>query len=114
MFSGKAHYHLSHSAPNVNIFSFSVRIKVMFCWALVAHACHPSYSGGRDQGDHSSKPALGKQFAIPYLEKTHHTKRARGVLKVQALSSSPSTAKKKKSYVSVRLWSVGVLKMCTS
>jgi hypothetical protein len=27
-----------------------------FRWALVAHACNPSYSGGRDQGDHGSKP----------------------------------------------------------
>jgi hypothetical protein len=26
-------------------------------WALVAHACNPSYSGGRDQEDHGSKPA---------------------------------------------------------
>jgi hypothetical protein len=26
-------------------------------WALVAHAYNPSYSGGRDQEDHSSKPA---------------------------------------------------------
>jgi hypothetical protein len=26
----------------------------------VAHACNPSYSGGRDQKDHNSKPALGK------------------------------------------------------
>jgi hypothetical protein len=25
--------------------------------ALVAHACNPSYSGGRDQEDLSSKPA---------------------------------------------------------
>jgi hypothetical protein len=24
---------------------------------LVAHACNPSYSGGRDQGDCGSKPA---------------------------------------------------------
>jgi hypothetical protein len=24
---------------------------------LVAHACNPSYSGGRDQGDHGLKPA---------------------------------------------------------
>jgi hypothetical protein len=28
--------------------------------APVAHACHPSYSGGREQEDHGSKPALGK------------------------------------------------------
>jgi hypothetical protein len=27
------------------------------CWATVAHACNPSYSGRRDQEDHSSKPA---------------------------------------------------------
>jgi hypothetical protein len=26
----------------------------------VAHACNPSYSGGRNQEDQSSKPALGK------------------------------------------------------
>jgi hypothetical protein len=28
--------------------------------ALVAHACNPSYSGGRDQEDYGSKPALVK------------------------------------------------------
>jgi hypothetical protein len=28
--------------------------------ALVAHACNSSYSGGRDQEDHGSKPALCK------------------------------------------------------
>jgi hypothetical protein len=27
-----------------------------------AHTSNPSYSGGKDQEDHSSKPALGKQF----------------------------------------------------
>jgi hypothetical protein len=26
-------------------------------WMLVAHACNPSYSGGRDQEDHGLKPA---------------------------------------------------------
>jgi hypothetical protein len=30
------------------------------CWALVAHTYNPSYSGGRDQEDRSSKLALGK------------------------------------------------------
>jgi hypothetical protein len=39
--------------------------------ALVAHACNPSYSGGRDQEDHGSKPA---QVNRPYLEKTLHKK----------------------------------------
>jgi hypothetical protein len=28
--------------------------------ALVAHACTPSYSGGRDEQDRGSKPATGK------------------------------------------------------
>jgi hypothetical protein len=40
--------------------------------ALLAHACNPSYSGGRDQEDHGSKPAPGKWFVRAYLEKTHH------------------------------------------
>jgi hypothetical protein len=31
-----------------------------FSQALVAHAYNPSYSGGKDQEDHSSKPAPGK------------------------------------------------------
>jgi hypothetical protein len=29
----------------------------IFGWALVAHACNASYSRGRDQEDHGSKPA---------------------------------------------------------
>jgi hypothetical protein len=40
----------------------------------VAHACNPSYSGGRDQEDCGSK--LGKQFARPYLDKNPSQKRA--------------------------------------
>jgi hypothetical protein len=32
-------------------------LKLEASWALVAHACSPSYSGGRDQEDHGSKPA---------------------------------------------------------
>jgi hypothetical protein len=27
---------------------------------VVAHTCNPSYSGGRDQEDQGSKPALGR------------------------------------------------------
>jgi hypothetical protein len=37
---------------------------------LVAHACNTTYSGGKYQKDCSSKPALGKLFERPYLEKT--------------------------------------------
>jgi hypothetical protein len=35
----------------------------------VAHACNPSYSGGRDQEDSGSKPALANNSVRPYLEK---------------------------------------------
>jgi hypothetical protein len=63
---------------------------------LVAHACNPSYSGVRNQEDRRSKPALGKQFARPYLENTQQN-RADGVTQVveclpskcEALSSYP-------------------------
>jgi hypothetical protein len=27
----------------------------VYSWVPVAHACNPSYSGGRDQGDHGLK-----------------------------------------------------------
>jgi hypothetical protein len=30
--------------------------------------CNPSYSKGRDQEDHQSKPALDKEFPRPYLK----------------------------------------------
>jgi hypothetical protein len=36
--------------------------------AMEADACNPSYSGGRDEEDHGSKPAQGR----PYLEKTQY------------------------------------------
>jgi hypothetical protein len=44
----------------------------------VAHTCSPSYSGGRDQKDHSSKPALENSSRDPIL-KNLSQKRAGGV-----------------------------------
>jgi hypothetical protein len=45
----------------INKISFSQTVlKKKKDWVLVAHACNPSYSGGSNQEDHSSKPALGK------------------------------------------------------
>jgi hypothetical protein len=64
--------------------------------ALVAHACNPSYSGGRDQEDHSSKPAWASISARPYIKKPFTKIGLVESLKVKALSSSPSTAKKEK------------------
>jgi hypothetical protein len=64
-------------------------------WAPMAHACNPSYSGGRDQEDLGSKPNLGKQFSRPYLEKPFTKIGLVEWLKVKVMSSSPSTTKKK-------------------
>jgi hypothetical protein len=41
---------------------------------LVAHACNPRYSGGRDQEDHNSRPAWANSLPDP-ISKTHITKR---------------------------------------
>jgi hypothetical protein len=65
-------------------------------WVLVAHACNPSYSGGRDQEDQGSKPAQANSSQDSILKNTHHEKGLVEWLKVQALSSNPSTTKKKK------------------
>jgi hypothetical protein len=35
-----------------------------------AHACNPSYSGGRAHEDHVLKPHPNKYFVKPYLENT--------------------------------------------
>jgi hypothetical protein len=43
-------------------------------WAPVAHACNSSYSGGRDQEDHSLKPAQGNSSRDPTLGKKNHKK----------------------------------------
>jgi hypothetical protein len=41
--------------------------------ALMAHACDPSYSGGRDQEDHSSMPSQTNSSQDP-ISKTLNTK----------------------------------------
>jgi hypothetical protein len=57
----------------------------------VLHAYNPSYSGGL-----WFKASLGKQFVRPHLKKSYHKKIGLvDWLKVKALSSSPSTSKKK-------------------
>jgi hypothetical protein len=63
--------------------------------APVARSCNPGYSGSRDQEDHGSKPAWANSFVRPYLKKTFTKIELVEWLKVKALSSSPSTYKKK-------------------
>jgi hypothetical protein len=67
-----------------------------FSQAPVAHACNPSYSGGRHQEDHSLKPAQGNGYTRPYLKKFFTKIGLVEWLKVKALNSSPSTTKKRK------------------
>jgi hypothetical protein len=62
----------------------------------VAHTCNPSYSGGKDQEDHSWKPALANSSRDLILKKTFRKIGLEEWLKVKALSSSPSTTKRKK------------------
>jgi hypothetical protein len=44
---------------------------------LVAHACTPTYSGGRDQEDHSSKPAWANSSRGPISKKKKERKKKR-------------------------------------
>jgi hypothetical protein len=62
----------------------------------VAYAYNPSYSGGKDQEDCSSKPAQANTSMRPYFKKPFTKIGLVGWFKVKALSSSPSTAKKRK------------------
>jgi hypothetical protein len=44
--------------------------------ALVAHACNPSYSGGRDEEDHGLRPARANSLQDPIQKQNKtHTKR---------------------------------------
>jgi hypothetical protein len=70
--------------------------KTITSQALVAHSCNPSYSGGRDQEDHSSKPAWANSLRS-YRENTHHPKkRAGGVAQGIGLGFKPQYCQKKK------------------
>jgi hypothetical protein len=64
--------------------------KHIISWAPVAHACNPSYSGGRDQEDWSSKPASANSSLIPYLKKAVH--------KIGLVEPLYHKKKKKKAY----------------
>jgi hypothetical protein len=59
-------------------------------WVPVTYSYNPSYSGGRDQEDRSSKPAQATSSPDPILKKPITKKGGR-----VALSSNPSTAKTK-------------------
>jgi hypothetical protein len=67
-------------------------------WAPVAHACNPSYSGGRDQEEHSLKPAWANSSQNP-ISKIPNTKRASGVAQGIGPEFKPRYCKRKKKIV---------------
>jgi hypothetical protein len=71
-------------------FFFKLRLEV------VAHACNPSYSGGRDQEDHSSKSAQASSSQDPISKKIHKKKRVGGVAQGVGPEFKPQYRKRKK------------------
>jgi hypothetical protein len=61
----------------------------------VTQACNPSYSGGRDQEDHSSKPAQGNSSRDP-ISKKKSQKRAGLVAQGEGPEFKPQSHQKKK------------------
>jgi hypothetical protein len=64
--------------------------------ALVAHIYNPSYSGGKDQEDHSLKPAWANNSQDSISKNPIKKNWAGGMAQSEGLSSSPQTAKRKK------------------
>jgi hypothetical protein len=60
---------------------------------LVAHICNPSYSGGRDQDNHGSRPGWTNSLRDP-ISKSPSKIELVEWLKVKALNLSPNGAKK--------------------
>jgi hypothetical protein len=71
---------------------------IKYCQAPVAYSCNLSYSGGRDQCDQGLKPAWANSSERPYLKKSFTKIGLVEWLEARALSSRPSTEKKKKRY----------------
>jgi hypothetical protein len=75
-------------------------------WAPVAHTCHPSYLGGRDQTDQGLRPARENSWWDPISKITKAkwtgvtVQEVKCLLcKFKALSSNPSLIKKKKKKI---------------
>jgi hypothetical protein len=64
-------------------------------WALIAHACNPSYSGGRDQEEHGSKQAWENSSKDPISKNTSQNG-AGGVAQDVGTEFKPQYCKKKK------------------
>jgi hypothetical protein len=65
-------------------------------WSVVVHTYNHSYSGGKDQEDHGSKPAQANSSRDPSLKKSHHKKGLVEWLKSRPCDQAPVPQKKKK------------------
>jgi hypothetical protein len=54
--------------------SLEFELKSQFLPGTSGSRLYPSYSGGRDKEDRSSKPAPANSLRVPILKKTHHKK----------------------------------------
>jgi hypothetical protein len=75
--------------------------KAKVSWALVAHACHPSYSQGRDQ-EITVRSQSGQIVCETLSQKTHHKNRAAGVAQGEGPEFKFHYRKKKKSQDKVK------------
>jgi hypothetical protein len=75
----------------------------------VAHAYNPSYSGGRDQEDSSSKPAQTNCWRDPILKKILHKKRAGGVVQSVGPEFKPQYEKKLNLVFNIKYQSIKIL-----
>jgi type I restriction-modification system DNA methylase subunit len=77
--------------------------KKILSQAPVTHACYPSYSGGRNQEDHNSRPAQANS-SLDLISKIPYTKKgwwsdSSNTSKREALSSNPEPPPPKKSCI---------------
>jgi hypothetical protein len=77
----------------------------------VAHICNPGYLGGRDEEDCGSRPAWANSSGRSYPEKPFTKIGLVEWLKMKALSSSPSTTKKKK-FLEYHPFHLSLLSVC--
>jgi hypothetical protein len=70
------------------------KIKLLMRQVLVAHSCNPSYSGGRDQEDCSSKPAQGNSSWDPISKNLLTKNWAGGVAQSESPEFNPQYWKK--------------------
>jgi hypothetical protein len=73
-------------------------------WAPAAHTCNPSYSGGRDQEDHSLRSAQANGSRDPVSKKPITKKRAGGVAQGVGPEFKPHYHQKTPTFLMVRMF----------